>query len=316
MSIKEKETVAGLRLLAAVAKADGAPSIEGRSILQESLEAATLPAGVTAESLLGGSHDVEALAKEVTSQEGRDAAFSACVTMAYADRECVPAEQAVLDTIAKEWAVPKERKALLGRILSEARDTLWFSRVPANADPKLREASVSGDILKYSVISGVLGLNPVPVVSLATDIAVVGLQAKMFSDIGRHWGHETTKDTARQVLAGVGVGTGMRLATNGLMKFVPGVGSLFAASTNFASTWALGQVSNQYWESGGRADLRMLHEVFVKSRADGARVFETNRGAVEAKRKLHEKTLQQLSDDCAAGRMTPGEYAKQVAELR
>src|SRR6185503_17068395 len=105
---------------------------------------------------------------------------------------------------------------------------------------------------KYSILSGVLGINPIPIASLVTDFAVVGLQAKMFSDIGRHWGHESSRETAKHVIAGIGVGAAARIGVNQLAKFIPGVGSVFAASTNFASTWALGQVAKQYWQSGGK----------------------------------------------------------------
>ena len=315
MPIPEKEALAGLKLLVVIAKSDGALSPEERTVLADALEGAKLPESVTSQGLLDGTYDADALAGDVTSQEGRDVAFSACFTMAYAGRECLPQEQAILDRIGKAWAVPQEKRGLLDRILKEARDTAWFTRVEPTVDPRHREAEVGATVLKYSVLSAALGLNPVPIVSLVTDVAVVGLQAKMFSDIGRHWGHETTKDTARQVFAGVGVGTGLRLAANGLMKFVPGAGSVFAASTNFASTWALGQVANQYWESGGRADLKMLREVFVKSRADGRQAYAKHQAEVEAKGKAHQTTLRHLADDYGAGRMTLGEYERQVGEL-
>lgn len=316
MSIPEKETLAGLKLLVALAKADGSLTTQERDAFAESLDGAKLAGDATAQGLLDGDHDVGALVKEVVSQEGRDAAFGACLAMAYSDRECLPQEQVILDRLEKEWAIPKERKGVLGRILDQSRDTAWFTRAKPTADTKRRDADIDAEILKYSVISGVLGLNPLPIVSIATDIAVVGLQAKMFSDVGRHWGRQTSKDAVKQVMAGVGVGTGMRLATNGLLKFIPGVGSVVAASTNFASTWALGQVANQYWESGGKADLKMLREVFVKSRDGGKAAYEKNQAEVEAKRKTHEATLKTLADDYGAARMSLGEYENQVAELR
>jgi uncharacterized protein (DUF697 family) len=316
MAIHEKEALAGLKLLVAVAKADGSLTTEERTVLEESLAGAKLEGGITAQNLLDGNYDVETVAKDVTSQEGRDAAFSACFAVAYANRTCLPQEQVVLDRIGKAWAVPEEKKNLLGRILKETRETAWFTSVEPSTDPKKREAEVDGDILKYSVLSAVLGLNPIPVASIATDVAVVGLQAKMFSDIGRHWGRETSRDSVRQVIAGVGVGTGARLATNNFLKFIPGVGSAYAATTNFVSTWALGKVANQYWESGGKADVKMLRETFMKARDDGKGAYETHRAEVESQGKVHAATLQKLSADYGASKMTLPEYEKQIAELK
>jgi len=316
MAIHEKEALAGLKLLVAVAKADGSLTTGERTVLEESLAGAKLEGGITAQNLLDGNYDVETVARDVTSQEGRDAAFSACFAAAYADRTCTPPEQAVLDRIGKAWAVPEEKKNLLGRILKETRDTAWFRSIEPSTDPKKREAEVNGDILKYSILAGVLGLNPIPVVSIGTDVAVVGLQAKMFADIGRHWGRETSRDSIRQVIAGVGVGTGVRLAANNLLKFIPGVGSAFAATTNFASTWALGKVADQYWESGGKADMKMLRETFMKSRSDGKAAYEAHRAEVESHGKARAATIQKLNDDYGASRMTLPEYERQVAELR
>jgi len=316
MAIHENEALAGLKLLVAIAKADGSLTPEERTVLEDSLSGAKLAGGTTSQALLDGSWDVESVAKEVTSQEGRDAAFSACFAMAYADRTCLPSEQVVLDRIGKAWAVPEAKKNLLGRVLKETRDTAWFGGVPPATDPVARGAAVNGDILKYSVLAGVLGLNPIPVVSIGTDVAVVGLQAKMFSDIGRLWGRETSRDSVRQVIAGVGVGTGVRLAANNLLKFIPGVGSAFAATTNFASTWALGKVADQYWESGGKADMKMLRETFMKSRVEGKSAYETHKSEVESKGKVHADTIRKLGDDYGSSKMTLPEYEKQVAELK
>ena len=166
------------------------------------------------------------------------------------------------------------------------------------------------------ILSAVLGAFPIPVVSIATDVAVVGLQVKMFRDIGQYWGRETSKDTVKQVMGGIGVGTGARIAVNNLAKFIPGVGSVVAASTNFASTWALGKVANQYWESGGKADMKMLKELFVKSRAEGKSAYEQNKAAIEAKQKQNKPLLDALAADYKAGKITQADYERSVLELK
>ncbi len=316
MPVTEKEALAGLKLLVAVAKADGALSYEEKSILEEALKGAKFAGGATSQSLIEGDYDVDALVREVASQEARDATFGACIAMAYANRECLPQEQAILDKIEKAWSVPKDKKGLLGRVFKEARDTVWFTPIEATADPRRRTAEVNEDVLKYSILSGVLGLNPIPLVSIATDLTVVALQAKMFRDIGQHWGRETSKENVKQVIAGLGVGSGARIAVNNLVKFVPGVGSFFAASTNFASTWALGQVANQYWESGGKADLKMLGDIFRKSQADGHKAYEQHKAEVAAKQRAHKALLDELATEYRAGTITLADYERKVVELK
>ena len=52
---------------------------------------------------------------DVCDEDARDAAYSACFTMAYADRVYHPAEQAILEKLEKAWEVSKEKKGLFGR---------------------------------------------------------------------------------------------------------------------------------------------------------------------------------------------------------
>jgi uncharacterized protein (DUF697 family) len=316
MSMNEKEALASLKVLVCMAKADGVLQVEERTVIEDALKGAKLPGAVTVQSLLDGNYDIDALLAEITSQEGKDATFSASFALAYADRTCDPAEQALLDKIEKAFVVPKEKKSLFGRIYAETKDTVSLSSITPIADPNARQKAVNGDVMKYSILSAVLGAFPIPIASIATDLAVVGLQAKMFRDIGQYWGRETGKDTVKQVMGGLGVGTGARIAVNNLAKFIPGVGSVVAASTNFASTWALGKVANQYWESGGKADMKMLKELFVKSKAEGKTAYEQNKAAIDAKAKENKATIDALNADYKAGKLTQAEYERRVYELK
>lgn len=315
MSISEKETLASVKLLVCLARADGNLAPEERAVLADALVAIPLTAGTTVEAMLDGRYDADALVKEITSQAARDAAFSSCFAMAYADRVYHPAEQALLEKIEKAWAVPQERKGLLGRIYQETRDTVSLSSIQPIADPARRAAQIREDVMKYAVLSGVLGLNPLPLVSIATDLAVVGIQAKMFRDIGQYYGRESSKDMVKQVLAGVGVGTGARIAVNNLAKFLPGIGSVVAASTNFASTWALGKVATQYWESGGKADMKMLKDLFKRSQAEGRHEYEAHKRDIEAKSKANHDKLDRLAADLKAGKITQADYEREVAAI-
>lgn len=316
MPISNQEALAGVKLLAAIAKADGTLAPEERAVLVEALDAIPSTAGTAVDAIVDAPHDVDALIAQITTQDARDATFSSCFAMAYADRQYHPAEQAILEKLEKAWTVPPQKKGLLGRIYQEARDTVSLSAIQPIADPARRAAQIREDVLKYSVLSAVLGLNPIPIVSIATEVAVVSVQAKMFRDIGQYYGRETTKDMVKQVFGAVGVGTGGRIAVNSLVKAFPGLGSAFAATTNFASTWALGKVATQFWESGGKADMKMLQDLFKRSKAEGKKEYEAHKAEVEAKSKAEHTTLEHLAADYKAGKITQAEYEKSVAELK
>ena len=315
MSMNEIESVASLKVLVCIAKADRAITTEERAVLDEAVRNAKLPGNLSSQTLLDGNYDFDAILREITSQEGKDATFSSAFAMAYADRSCDPAEQALLDKIEKAFVVPKEKKGMFNRLFEEARDTVSLSSITPIADPKKRQSEINEDVLKYSILSAVLGLNPIPVVSIATDVAVVGLQAKMFRDIGQYWGRETGKDTVKQVMGGLGVGTGARIAVNNLAKFLPGFGSVVAATTNFASTWALGKVANQYWESGGKADMKMLKELFQRSKDEGKTAYQQHKAKIDAKQKANKADLETLASEYKAGKISQADYERRVFEL-
>lgn len=315
MAINEREAAASLKVLAFMANADGTMHADERSVIDDAVTSANLP-GVTTASIADGKHDLDSALAEITSQEARDATFTSAFAIAYADRDCLPSEQAVLDRIEKAFVIPKERESFFKRMFSEARDTVSLARISPIADPAARQREIDQDVLKYSTLSGVLGLNPIPIASIATDLAVVGLQAKMFRDIGQYWGRETTKDTITQVMGGLGVGTGARIAVNNLLKFIPGVGSVVAAGTNFASTWALGKVANQYWESGGKADMKMLRELFSRSKAEGKSVYKDHASEIEAKSRSNKASLDMLAADYKEGKLTQADYERRLSELK
>jgi uncharacterized protein (DUF697 family) len=170
--------------------------------------------------------------------------------------------------------------------------------------------------MKYSILAGTLGLFPIPVAKLATEIAVVGVQGKMVRDIGQYWGHETSKEGVKQMLAGMGVGQAGRIALNTLLGFVPIVGSVVPAATNFASTWAVGRVANQFYASGGKLDMGTMKDMFKMKQKEGRAAYEENKAAVEAKAKANKAVLDQLSSDYKAGKITQAEYEKKVIELK
>jgi tellurite resistance protein len=139
MSIAGRESLAGLQLLVAVAKADGELTLDERGVIAEALADARLPDGITAGALIGSSSDVDSLIAQIQAQDARDVAFAACVTMADADGVRVPKQQAILDKIETAWAAPAEKRALAGRVLAEECDTVWLTHLEPAADRVKRD---------------------------------------------------------------------------------------------------------------------------------------------------------------------------------
>jgi uncharacterized protein (DUF697 family)/tellurite resistance protein len=316
MAINQQEALSCVKLLVCIARADREFADEERQALGDAFGGLTLPSGITADGLIGGEYAVDALIADIKSQDGRDAAYSACFTMAYADGKYHPEEQVILEKLEKAWEVPKEKKGLFGRIFQETKDTVSFTAIKPIADPKKREAEINEDVMKYSILAGTLGLFPIPIAKLATELAVVGVMGKMVRDIGQYWGRETNKEGVKQLLAGMGAGQAGRIAVNTLLGFIPGIGSVVPAATNFAATWAVGRVANQYYAVGGKMDAKTLRDAFRLRQGEGREAYEKHKATIQARANANKVSLDKLATEYKAGKITQADYERRVLELR
>jgi uncharacterized protein (DUF697 family)/tellurite resistance protein len=316
MAILEGEALSGLKVLVAVAKADGTISPVEEEQLRDALEALPVPGGESPKPLLDeltrDPVDPEKEARSIRDAGAREATWNAAYTLAWADGEPTEAEKRVLERVRIGLEIPEDRATLLGRIYREAADTVLPSNINPVSDPAERAKEIREDTQKYAVMSAVLGFFPVPFVM---DVAVVGLQVKLVRDIGQYWGHKVDGPAAKSLLYGLGLGTGARLAVLGLARLVPGFGSVVGAAGSYASTWALGRVADQFFAGGGKADVKTLKESFRTAEKEGREEYRKKKAAVEAKKKETSVRIEELNADLKAGRITQPEYERQVDEL-
>lgn len=318
-TIAEKEALACLRVLVAVARADGTVHNDERKSLAAALESLELPGGVTVESLLAEKPDVEAQLAQVTSAEAREQLYRSAYFMAYADGACTKEEQAILDRIAEVTGVDEgQRNSLAGLFVGSGADDAprasLLDAPPAIHDPNDRATKIKSHVLKYSIATAVLGAFPIPGVALATDLAVIALQLKMVRDLGAFWGHKVDAKRARSILYSLGLGTGARLAVSNLAKLVPGWGSVIGATTSFASTYGLGEVIDRFFASGAE-DVAALKDEFEAAKKEGKRVYDEQKDAIVESQRSVGPALDALSADLEAGKITQAEFDAKVAAL-
>ncbi len=313
MEIEMKEATACLRALVAVAKADGKITAEERMTLASALEA--LPASGDLQPFLDETIDLTRVLDEIKTPHAREQVWQSAFTMIHADGTASPAEEKVVEQMRTAFKIEDAKVSTTKRFLDEAKDTLLPSNIESIADPARRQKEIDQDVLKYSVMSAVLGAFPVPGIAIATDLAIVAMQLKLTRDIGQYWGHTVDKAAAKTLLAGLGLGTGARIAVSNLAKLVPVWGSAFGATTAFASTWALGKIANRYFESGAKADVATLRKDMKAMEKEGKDAYGQQKSAIEAKRSEASAKLTELNAQRKAGTISQGDYEKQVAAL-
>lgn len=312
MELTDREGLAGLRLLVAVAKADGVIRDEEKEAIAAALEG---QAELTLDAVLEAKFDLDEEIAAFGTIESREQAYRSAHALANADGECSPEEQQLLEKIRAGFNLDAKQVTFMNRLFKEAKETVLVSAIKRIDDPAHRNKEVLEDTIKYAVLSAVLGAFPVPGVAIATDLAVVALQGKLVRDIGQYYGHTMDKKAAATILGGLGVGTAARVAVSNLMKFVPGWGSVFGATTSFASTYALGKVVNEYFEAGAKGDVSKLKKKFKEAEKEGKKQYEENKDTIATKTLESKAELDKLNQQLERGEITQSEYETRAAAL-
>ncbi len=315
MSIEENEAIASLRLLVAVARADGSLHQDERRSLAAALESFDVPAGITIDGLLSEPVDVAAQLAELKSDEARQQIYRSAFFMAHADGSATKEEQALLDQIGAAVGVGEEERARLERMFVKAAPTASALSMHPIDDPAQRSAALEKLVLRYAALTAALGAFPIPGVAIATDLGVVALQVKMVREIGRAWGNDIDLKTAKSMLYGLGLGTGARLAVNNLAKLVPGWGSAVGAATSFASTYGVGKVMQKYFASDGKGDVADLTADFQAAQKEGKAAFAEKKDEIAAQQRETEEAIAKLTADFKAGVIDQEELDRRLAEL-
>lgn len=148
-----------------------------------------------------------------------------------------------------------------------------YQLVPvAPAAPAASTVDNSGTILKYAILNGALELLPD---TLAT-MAIIPLQMKMVHGIGRSHGVELDRSSIKEFLAVAGVGLGSQVVEGFARKLMRGLGKKVAgklagkavdqitgSAFSFASTYALGQLAEKYYQGGRRLDSASSRQLFT-----------------------------------------------------
>ena len=318
MPISETEALASLRILVAVARADGTVHNDERKSLAAALESLELPGGMTVDRLLSEEIDVEAQLRELASEEAKEQIFRSAWFMAHADGACTKEEELLLDEIAAvAKPTPEQRAALERMFVGRAKGGDAPLEIVKIDDPARRSEEVKRRALRYAVLTAALGAFPIPGLAIATDLAVVAVQLKMIRDVGGLWGHVVDVPAAKSILYGVGLGTGARLAVNNLAKLLPGWGSVIGATTSFASTYALGAVIEKFFASGQKevTDPKALRADFKKAEEEARAVYAEQADVIIQSQRMNQATLESLTADLKAGKITQEELEARVAEL-
>lgn len=299
-------SLAQFRILVAVAQADGQFTSEEEEVLKGALGK---HAGILDE-LLSEDIDVDAEIAKLDDEQRRNV-YQSAFALTYADGHAQTFEVGIL----KKLVPNKGEETVLGQVMGEALDTFVPGRIVAEPDPAKRDSEIIEDTFKYATLAAVAGAMPVPGVAVVADIAVVALQGKLVHDIGQYWGHSLDQKAVQGFLGAAAGSVGLRIGVNNLARLVPGWGSAFAATTSFATTYAIGRAANAWFAAGREMSDQELSDIFKAATATGRTEFGSRSDDVAAARQAHADKLAELNRKLAAGEIDRATFESELAEL-
>jgi uncharacterized protein (DUF697 family) len=163
-----------------------------------------------------------------------------------------------------------------------------------DASPEERDGAVRALVNLCSAAAAAVAFQPIPFV----DVALISpIQVGMVQGIARVYGHKLDQRSIMEILSTFGASL---VAQNVLMaaaKFVPVLGWLAAVSMAYATTWAIGEVSDHYFRNGRGVPADELRSMFQ-------RTYQQKRSEKEKQHRADDtlkRRLDQLKEAHAAG---------------
>ena len=203
-----------------------------------------------------------------------------------------------------------------GRILKMT-DIRWDTERPnpyAMADKTERQKHADTIIKNHIVWSMGAGLIPVPIVDF---FAVSGIQLDMIRQLCKLYDQDFKESEGKAIITSL-TGSGLaRMGARAMVKFIPGVGSVIGGVTmavlSGASSYALGEVFQKHFETGGTFldfDPKRLKKMYNEKFEKGKQVAEQIKKEQDRKRQAAE----QATEIKSSGKMV--DKLRELAELR
>jgi uncharacterized protein (DUF697 family) len=165
---------------------------------------------------------------------------------------------------ALEQSLPQGIMVLL-RDARQARDQLR----------DLYRATVHPHILGYSIVAGMAGAVPLPLVDIPL---VAAIQLKLFQTIASVYQQSLTRRRLQDIGSAIGVGFLTNLGKRQLLKIIPAYGTAAASVMTAASTYALGKTLDLYFSHsmhGGVKERAIYQEIYREQLENGKQLLKT-----------------------------------------
>lgn len=271
--LTDQENQAILRICVLAAFVDGAQDEIERSQIEQIVKGFPGPhqdAASAYQDVLSGKTSLAELAGELASPSAKALSYEMAVCVCNADGVLKDSERQFLAELRQALQIDPQAADIHQQASQELISQPLRGPAPPVIEPG-RDAEIDQMVLHTAILNGALEMMPH---TLAT-MAIVPVQIRMVYQIGKRYGYELDRGHIKDFLATVGVGLTSQVFEGFATRLVGGLtrglagrllGGLAGQATGsafaFATTYALGQVSKQYYSSGRTLTTEQLKQVF------------------------------------------------------
>lgn len=144
----------------------------------------------------------------------------------------------------------------------------WIAVALGRALPAYRRQLAERLIRSAATLNGIIAAEPVP--GLDVPLLLAG-QVRMVLRIAAIYGESLSARHAKELLATIAGGVGLRFLAGQLAKVLPGPGWVISGVVTGLGTWAMGEVAALYFETGKRLTPAQLRARYRQRLAQGRR---------------------------------------------
>ncbi|HEX4205397.1 MAG TPA: GTP-binding protein [Ktedonobacteraceae bacterium] len=129
--------------------------------------------------------------------------------------------------------------------------------------PRFRREAAQRIIRSSTLLSLAAGLEPIPFIDIPI---LLGIQIRLVLRLAALYGEPLDSTNAmlhaRELVATLAGGLGLRLLAEQAAKAVPFGGDFVAGAIAGAATWSIGEVALEFYDSGKKMDIRRLRQLY------------------------------------------------------
>jgi len=300
------EVLAGLRVLAYVAKADGYVLDSERLVIDDAIKDLLLAPHITADSLLASSIDLDSELLAIQSHDVKLQTFESACALVYVEGQASPVKRAMLEKIRVAFCLG-ERFDTSDRF-QKALEHAFAIYSSGEYEVHRRDCAIDDEIARSAARSAALASASLPDFCEGADLLNhVRLARKIGSFYGYRVDAQYWKTFVTNVVGPPTFWSAVSLLGRRLLRS--------RSASSYASVYALGKVTAAYFANGEAMSTDELRSAFKQAKKDGLAIAKQAREQIDDNRTVVAKVKPKLDAELARGGISEEAYMRELACL-